>query len=85
MLFYLSCLWARPLTSRSRPKKKILQGKLEEGTDVLFYLSCSAGNFVAHNVKRFFKMKEPEKMPERMKRQQVWCKKKIFLFSLRRF
>ena len=37
------------------------------------YLSMNAGEVSANKVKRFFKMKEPEKMPERMKRQQVLC------------
>jgi len=46
------------------------QGKLEEGTDVHVYLSQSADTYVAHKVKRFFKMREPEKMPEHMKRNQ---------------
>jgi hypothetical protein len=38
---------------------------------VLVYLVANADKICAAKVKRFFKMKEPEKMPDHMKRQQV--------------
>ena len=51
------------------------QGKLVEGSDVLVQVALAEQQVVAKEVRRFYKMKESEKMPEHMKRQQAVAKR----------